>query len=75
MTTTAFTPRNVQFKQRPSLVDTLKSLEIGVAYLFKVRDSKVYTTRATASKLQDQGYLFTISEEGRIDDYIVTRLK
>lgn len=73
--TTTSKLKKVEIKYRPSLTETLKSLEIGVGNLFSIRDYKAAVVRSAATKLKSSGYGFSITEEGMIDEYIVTRLR
>ena len=68
-------PKRVKIVRKPSIGETLKMLEIGRATLFTIRDWKTQAARVAASELKKKGYDFTITEEGMVDEYIVTRLK
>lgn len=67
------TPDKVKYKV--SVIDTLLSLEKDQQYLVKNVILKSNNLRRAASVLKKKGYMFDISERGRVDDVIVTRLK
>lgn len=74
--TTATTPlKKVEIIQCPSLMETLRSFEIGVGNLFSIRDYKIQAVRNAASKLKKEGFDFLVTEKGMIDQFIVTRLQ
>lgn len=54
---------------------TLLSLKIGIPTSIKNRDIKACSLRSANRILKGRGYSFILSEAGRIDDIIVTRLK
>lgn len=60
---------------KPSLADTLRSLSIGKPTIIKNSQFKPNSVRNTISRLKKSGYDFSASEEGQIDQIIVTRLK
>lgn len=60
---------------RPSLNDTLRNLPLGKPQKFSVRQFKISGMRTAASTMKKQGYEFSVSEKGLVDEYIVTRLK
>jgi hypothetical protein len=67
--------QKVKIVSKPSLSYTLKSLEIGSPTLFANREFKVQVCRVAASELKKKGFEYKITEEGLVDEYIVTRLK
>lgn len=76
------TPKEKQKKITPaSLVKrvdvqaTLLSLKIGVPTSIKNREIKACSLRSANRILKGKGYSFILSEAGRIDDVIVTRVK
>jgi len=69
------TTQRVKIVSKPSLSNTLKSIEIGVPTLFSTNQFKVQLARVAASELKrKEGYEFTVSEDGMVDEYIVTCL-
>lgn len=62
-------------KKKISVIDTLKSLPLNKEVTIRNDEIKSNVIRATSNKLKKEGYLFTVSERGRIDDVLVTRLK
>jgi hypothetical protein len=64
------------FETRISLVDTLRKMELESCIVIKNRDFKAAQVRSVASTLKKkEQYKFSVSDAGRIDDVIVTRLK
>ena len=61
---------------RKSINWTLRKLPIGKTIVIKNTDFKAAQVRCVASTLKKrEGFEFTVSDAGRIDDVIVTRLK
>ena len=69
------TVNRVKFVSKPSLVQTLKTMEIGIALTFSIHDFKTQYARVAISDLRKKGFEFKITEEGLVDEYIITRLK
>lgn len=65
----------VALKTKTDVQGTLLSLGIGVPTSIKNKEIKACSIRSAIRKLNQKGYSFKQSEEGRIDDVIVTRLK
>lgn len=65
----------VKIVSKPSLSQTLKSLEVGKPTLFQTSQFKTQPARVCATELKSKGYEFTITEDGMVNEYIVTRLK
>lgn len=65
----------VALKTKTDVQGTLIALEIGVPTAIKNTQIKACSIRSAIRKLAQKGYSFKQSEEGRIDDVIVTRLK
>lgn len=61
--------------KRVDVQATLLSLKIGVPTSIKNREIKACSLRSANRILKKKGYSFILSEAGRIDDVIVTRLK
>lgn len=61
--------------RKTCLTDTLKSLELNVPFEFFDKDFKVQAIRKEAARLKKQGFLFEVSEKGRIGSCVVTRLR
>lgn len=66
---------DAKFKTRISLKDTLKDMSIFGVLIIENRKAKAATVRTTATELKKEGYQFFVSDKGRIDDVLVTRLK
>lgn len=62
-------------KGRADIQGTLLELPIGEPYSFKMTEVKKSSLNTAKRRLETKGYVFKISEKGRIDDYVVTRLK
>lgn len=70
------TTQRVKIVTKPSLSNTLKSMEVGIPTLFTISEFKVNLARVAASELKrKEGYEFTVSEDGMVDEYIVTCTK
>ena len=54
---------------------TLLSLKVGIPTSIKNKEIKACSLRSANRILKRKGYSFILSEAGRIDDIIVTRLK
>jgi hypothetical protein len=64
------------FELKKSLIGTLRKMPVGKSVVIKNRDFKVSQVRIVASTLKrNGGYEFSVSDTGRIDDSVVTRLK
>ena len=61
--------------KRVDVQATLLSLKICVPTSIKNREIKACSLRSANRILKAKGYSFILSEAGRIDDVIVTRLK
>ena len=77
MTTTTSKFQKVKIVRKPSLPDTLKSLQIGTPYKMTNSEFKITAVRTKISELRkDKVYDFTISEAGMpVNEYVVTRIK
>ncbi|WP_455668244.1 hypothetical protein [Phocaeicola sp.] len=62
-------------KGRADVQGTLLALNIGIPYSFKMTEIKKSSLNTARRRLEAKGYSFKISERGRVDDYLVTRLK
>lgn len=60
---------------KPSLADTLRSLNIGKPSIIKSNQFKINSVRNTISRLKKKGFDFLATEEGLVDEIKVTRLK
>lgn len=67
--------KRVSIKTKINVQGTLLSLEIGTPTSIKNKVIKACSVRSAIRQLNSKGYSFKQSEEGRIDDVIVTRLK
>lgn len=65
----------VAIKTKIDVQGTILALKIGVPTVIKNSQIKACSIRSAIRKLSSKGYSFKLSEEGRIDDVIVTRLK
>ncbi|RHJ76382.1 hypothetical protein [Parabacteroides sp. AM08-6] len=74
-TTTKKKINPVAIKTKTDVQGTLLALKIGVPTVIKNTQIKACSIRSAIRKLTIKGYSFKQSEEGRIDDVIVTRLK
>lgn len=54
---------------------TLLSLKVGVPTSIKNKEIKACSLRSANRILKGKGYSFILSEAGRVDDIIVTRIK
>lgn len=66
---------DAKFKTRISLKDTLRDMSLKEILIIKNRQVKTATVRSTATELKKEGYKFFVSDKGRIDDVVVTRVK
>lgn len=66
---------DAKFKTRISLKDTLKDMPVSGVLIIENRKAKAATVRTTATELKKEGYIFFVSDKGRIDDVVVTRIK
>lgn len=67
--------KRVKIVSKPSLNNTLKSLPLGEPYKFQCTDFKTQSARIAVSGLRKKGYQFKLTEEGMVNEYVVTRLK
>lgn len=65
----------VKFKTKILLKDTLRCMPIQGEIAIKNRMFKPATIRTAATALKEEGFLFEVSDRGRSDDTVVTRLK
>ena len=64
------------FEYKKCLWATLRKISLGESVVIKNTDFKVGLVRTAASNLKRrEGFIFTVSDAGRIDDVVVTRLK
>lgn len=64
-----------KFKTKILLKDTLKDLPVKESMTISNRTFKTATIRNAANSLKREGFIFEVSDKGRIDDTVVTRLK
>lgn len=64
-----------KLKTKILLKDSLRGMPIQGTLTIKNRQAKVSVVRTTATALKNEGYIFDVSDKGRIDDVIITRLK
>lgn len=69
------TIENSMIKRRISPSDTLRSLKIGESIEIKQSEIKMSVIKRAAVYLNSRGYTFRVSEAGRVDSVLVTRLK
>lgn len=62
-------------KTKFSPTKTIISLKINVPTPIRNRDIKIGTIKSTISRLRKKGYIIEYTEEGRIDDVLVTLKK
>lgn len=62
-------------KSKVSPTATITSLKINVPTSIKNRDIKAGNLKSTISRLRKKGYEIEYTEEGRIDDVVVTLKK
>lgn len=60
-------------KTKISVKDTLLAIPVGESRVIKNRVIKPSIIRTSVQKMKKDGYSFTVSEAGRIDDVLVTR--
>ena len=65
---------DAQYKTRISLADTLRNLELGKSIVIKNVEFKRSTIANAAYRLKKEKMILTVSDAGRIDDVIVTRV-
>lgn len=68
-------PEDAKLVQKPSLIETLRNLEMGVPSRINSKDFKPNIVRTIASKIKSEGYEFLITEVGMTDCCIVTKTK
>lgn len=66
---------DAKFKTRISLKDTLRGMSVSEILIIENKKAKAATMRQTATELKKEGYQFFVSDKGRIDDVVVTRIK
>lgn len=64
-----------KLKTKIILKDSLREMPIHGFVIIKNRQFKANTIRTTATALKKEGFEFDVSDKGRIDDVIITRLK
>lgn len=64
-----------KFKTKIVLKDSLVGMSVGDTLTIKNRQFKSTSIRTVATRLKNEGYIFDVSDKGRIDDTVVTRLK
>lgn len=64
-----------KLKTKILLKDSLRSMPVKGTLVIKNRQFKVSSVRTTVTAMKKEGYLFDVSDKGRIDDVVVTRLK
>lgn len=64
-----------KLKTRIILKDSLREMPIHGFVVIKNKQFKANTIRTTATKLKSEGFEFDVSDKGRIDDVVVTRIK
>jgi len=69
------TTKRVKVVRKPSLIDTLKTLPLGIPHLFSTRDFKIQSARNAIAGLRKLKMEFIITEEDMVSEYKVTRLK
>lgn len=62
-------------KSKVSPTNTITSLKLNVPTPIKNRDIKAGNVKSTISRLRKKGYVIEYTEEGRIDDVLVTLKK
>lgn len=67
--------KDAKLVQKPSLIETLRNLEMGVPSRINSKDFKTTTVRTIAGKIKPEGYEFLITEVGMTDCCIVTKTK
>lgn len=65
----------VELITKVSPTETIKNLPRGVPTLIRNKDIKVGCVKTTITNLRKQGHIIEYTEDGRIDDIIVTRVK
>lgn len=69
------TIEKVKIVTKTDVQGTLANLRIGVPTSIRNAQIKACSVRSGVKKLALKGYEFDISERGRVDDIIVTRIK
>jgi hypothetical protein len=67
--------QDAKLVQKPSLIETLRNLEMGLPSRINSKDFKTTTVRTIAGKIKPEGYEFLITEVGMTDCCIVTKTK
>jgi hypothetical protein len=65
---------DAQYKTRISLADTLRNLDIGESFVIKNSEFKRTSIANAAYRLKKENVILSVSDAGRIDDVIVTRV-
>jgi hypothetical protein len=64
------------FETRKSLVGTLRKMPVNGQMVIKTVDFKAAQVRSVASTLKrNEGYEFSVSDAGRIDEVVIIRFK
>lgn len=64
-----------KLKTKIVLKDSLIGMAIGDTLIVTNRQFKSNVVRTMATRLKNEGYLFDVSDKGRIDDTVIIRLK
>lgn len=64
-----------RLKTKILIRDSMREMPIGSVLTIKNTQAKAGAVRTTACDLKKEGFLFEVSDKGRIDDVIVTRIK
>lgn len=62
-------------QRRIDVKGTLMNLKVGTPVVIRAKDIKPCSLRSAKRILKDKGYDYHISEAGRIDSAVVTRIK
>lgn len=63
------------FVVKKSLIETLRTMQIGESMRIKRREFKVTAVRTAKDRLKKEGIFVKVSEAGMIDECEVTRLR
>lgn len=66
--------RNI-FVKKISATESMKRIPPGTSLLIKTKDIKRSSLESAKRRLNQRGYSFEVSEEGLIDEVLVTRFK
>lgn len=64
-----------KLKTKILLKDSLREMPVRGRLTIKNRQFKIATVRTTVTALKKEGYVFEVSERGRIDEVVVVRLQ